>query len=109
MKGNRGIVLLITIIFTMIVSIVAAGILYLMSSQAKLSEDKIRRIQAFYAAQAAINRNLMLKFDDQAIKNASGQFPDFQADDIDISVTENLAAGIDGTDEWTNVIDYARP
>ncbi|MFC1703624.1 pilus assembly PilX N-terminal domain-containing protein [Candidatus Omnitrophota bacterium] len=109
MKGKRAVVLLLTIIFTMIVSIVAAGILYLMSSQAKLSEDKIRRLQVFYAAQAAIQRNLMLSFDNQAIMTNKGQFPDFLADDIDIDVTENVAVGIDGTDEWINVIDYARP
>ncbi len=104
MKNNRGVVLAIVIIFTLVVSIVAAGALILMTSQARLTEGHIKRLKAYFASQASINRNLMLAIQGDA--PLVDPFPEGAADNIIVTFSENVGAGPDGTDEWTIDTQY---
>ncbi len=52
--NNNGVVLITVVIFVMIISILAASVLYIMTNDARLTEYNVKRIQANYAAQAGI-------------------------------------------------------
>ncbi len=53
-SNNRGVILITVVIFVMIISILAASVLYIMTNDARLAEYNIRRIQSNYAAQTGI-------------------------------------------------------
>lgn len=57
MCNEKGLILTITVIFILILVIMAGVALILMTNQARITEGQIKRIKAFYTAQAAITRS----------------------------------------------------
>jgi len=57
---KEGLVLVTVIIFVLILSILAIAILFIMTSEARLTERQIKRIKAGYAVQAGIQHYLNL-------------------------------------------------
>lgn len=53
MRHKKGLILTITIIFVLILVIMAGVALVLMSNHARVTESQIRRLRAFYAAESA--------------------------------------------------------
>ena len=58
MYNKKGIILTITVIFVMILIIMAGAALILWTNHAIITERQIRRMRAFYTAEAAITRAL---------------------------------------------------
>ncbi len=58
MHNKKGIILTITVIFVMILIIMAGAALILWTNHAIITERQIRRMRAFYTAEAAITRAL---------------------------------------------------
>ena len=56
--NQRGIVLTITLIFVIVMVIIAGISLVLMTNQARITEYQIKRIRAFYTAEAALTSAL---------------------------------------------------
>lgn len=53
MVNQKGIILMIVLIFIIVLSITAAVVIGLMTNQARIAEYQIKRIRAFYTAEAA--------------------------------------------------------
>ncbi|HOX54959.1 MAG: pilus assembly PilX N-terminal domain-containing protein [Candidatus Omnitrophica bacterium] len=51
---ESGVILITVVIFVMILSLLAASVLYVMTNDARITDINIKRIQANYAAQAGI-------------------------------------------------------
>lgn len=58
MANQKGIILTITLIFVIILIIIAGVSLVLMTNQARITEYQIKRIRAYYTAEAALTRIL---------------------------------------------------
>jgi Tfp pilus assembly protein PilX len=58
MHNKKGIILTMTVIFVMILIIVAGAALILWTNHAIITERQLRRMRAFYTAEAAIVRAL---------------------------------------------------
>ena len=58
MLNNKGIVLTIVLIFMLVLSLVAAAAIALMTNQSQITELQIKRLKAYYTAQAGIVHNL---------------------------------------------------
>ena len=54
MRNEKGIILTITVIFILILVIMAGVALIFMTNQGRITEGQIRRTKAFYTAQSAI-------------------------------------------------------
>ena len=54
MRNEKGIILTITVIFILILVIMAGIALIFMTNQGRITEGQIRRTKAFYTAQSAI-------------------------------------------------------
>ncbi|MDP3142498.1 MAG: pilus assembly PilX N-terminal domain-containing protein [Candidatus Omnitrophota bacterium] len=59
---NSGVALITVIIFVILISLVAIASINLMAGQALLIEHQIKRIQAYYANEAALNYNFLRLF-----------------------------------------------
>lgn len=57
-KDRKAMVLVTVVIFTIIISILAVSVLFIMTNEARITENQVDRIQAHYAAQAGIQRYL---------------------------------------------------
>lgn len=67
----KGIAVVTVIIFTLLTVIIAGAALSIMTKQARLAEQQIRRVRAFYAAESAINKAYQsLKYMDTSIPPA---------------------------------------
>ena len=53
MANQKGIILMIVLIFIIVLSITAAVVIGLMTNHARIAEYQIKRIKAFYTAEAA--------------------------------------------------------
>ena len=53
MANQKGIILMIVLIFIIVLSITAAVVIGLMTNQARIAEYQIKRMRAFYTAEAA--------------------------------------------------------
>ena len=53
--NRKGIILAVTLVFVMVMTIIAGISLVLMTQQARITEYQIKRIRAFYTAEAALN------------------------------------------------------
>ncbi len=58
-RQKSGIALITVIVFILLLSIIAVATLALMTNKAVLTESYVKRIQGQYAAEAAIQKNLM--------------------------------------------------
>lgn len=54
MLNNKGLILTVTLIFVITFTIISATAIILMTNHARLTESQIRRIKAFYTAEAGI-------------------------------------------------------
>lgn len=54
MANQKAVILTIVLIFVIIIAVIAAIALLLMTNQARITEAQIKRIRAFYTAQAAV-------------------------------------------------------
>ncbi len=54
MVAKKGVVLAMTLIFTIILALLAGVTIVLMTNQARVTEAQIRRVMAFYTAEAGI-------------------------------------------------------
>ncbi|MFH1656061.1 MAG: PilX N-terminal domain-containing pilus assembly protein [Candidatus Omnitrophota bacterium] len=70
-KREKGLILVTVIIFVLIISILAVAILFIMTSEARLTERQIRRIKAGYAVQAGVQHFLNLLRGDPSITTAT--------------------------------------
>lgn len=87
MYNKKGIILTITIIFVMILIIMAGAALILWTNHAIITERQIRRMRAFYTAEAAITRAL-----DELRR--TGTFPaNVSLNNLTANVTYNSTSG----------------
>jgi|GEM_PF-859879 len=76
--NRRGVALYLVLSILLVVVILANVVLSLINSQSKLTHHQVRRIQAYYAAQAGVNyalENLRLNVTGWMTTNAAGALP----------------------------------
>ncbi len=58
MRGKKGIILTLTIIFTLVMLIIATVSINLITNQAYITENQVGRVKAYYTAEAAMTKAL---------------------------------------------------
>lgn len=92
-SNEKGVILTIVLIFSIILSIIAGSVVILMTNQARLTESQIKRIRAFYTAQAAITATL------QSLREGTPPVTPITLNDLDANVTWQLPGA--GTGPFT--------
>lgn len=88
MANQKGIILMIVLIFIIVLSITAAVAIGLMTNQARIAEYQIKRIRAFYTAEAALTRAL------QELRTTGSISPSLDLNNFTADVTiESVGAG----------------
>jgi len=98
--NNRAVVLATVIIFIIIASIIVVSALMIMTSDARLTEREIERMNAIYAAKAAIQVNLM-----REVQNLGNLNP-VPVDGINVTFTEAPPGPPDNTQQWDATVNY---
>lgn len=90
--NRKGIILAVTLVFVIVMAIVAGTSLVLMTQQARITEYQIKRIRAFYTAEAALI--FMLQEFRQGLPPPPGQFTWDDSTSPAIPTINNLPANV---------------
>jgi Tfp pilus assembly protein PilX len=105
MELKKAAVLVVVLGIMLILSILALVAVNVMTQESRIAEHKIRRIQAFYAAQAGIVHTLeRLRQNNTFDPN----LPNVAGSGYTAAITRTQNAGPRGTDVITATVDYTR-
>ena len=107
---RKGVILVIVIGVMLVIVILALAITYVMTQEAQVTEHKIKRMRAYYAAKAGVvyardelrsNSN----YSGGTINIGSGEIG-YSSGGIPVNITVNKGAGVDSTDKITVNVPY---
>lgn len=99
-RVRRSIILVTVVGILVVIAILSLVAIYLMTQQAYITEHKIRRMRAFYAAQAGIVHIL------EQLRKGETPATTITVDGITVTIQRNIGSGPNNTDEVSATVNY---
>lgn len=105
---KKSVVLVVVLGVILIVTALAYVAIAIMTQESRLAEHKIKRMRAFYAAQAGLNHNLELLRRNIPMQNISvgAGIAGYPSSGYQVAMTKVDNAGISGTHKISAKVDY---